>query len=640
MFSILILFALIQLWLIFAGFEDFKEFRLPSIKAAITLFGLIFFNTEILSAFNAISSQNIILLWLAENLFLSGAIIFRTKFFKTDAKLLKNLLSESKMKVSAHKGYLFIIFLVYSVIFFIALVSAPNTVDSQTYHMARVANWIQWANVNFYPTSTLRQLYSNPLAEYGILNIFLLSGDDRFVNLLQFGSLIGCGVLVSLIVREFKLDYSSQIFAILLATTFPMAILQASSTQNDLVVSFFTLGFFLFYLRLSRSENKSYAELIFCALSLGLAFLTKGTAYMYCAVIGIAVFAFAFFSRLPRRKKSAFFLQSLLIVFIAISLNSIQYARNYSLFGSPVATGDESYVNKNLKLNSISAGIIKNYTIHLGTEFEGLQKVITEQTANLPGVEINNHEDNFLNSEFRIAYSSHEDDAGNFTHIILITISLFLLLPFGKKLDKNVLTVGIIVIVSFALLAVLLKWNPWLSRLHTPVFMLGCLIVAAVLSRMNYRASALTAILCLIGTVNVLLSGNPRSVLTAVEAVSGNDPRIDRYFDNSVPLAEKYKKAVSVVKENNPREVGLMLENDYRKYTFGDWEYPIWLMLKDDFSAQPVIRHVGLKNVSGSLTKDFSMPEWIITAGKENNIGGVEYEEILNAENIRVLKKK
>ncbi len=83
-----------------------------------------------------------------------------------------------------------------------------------------------------------------------------------------------------------------------------------------------------------------------------------------------------------------------------------------------------------------------------------------------------------------------------------------------------------------------------------------------------------------------------------------------------------------------------MMESDYKKYTFGDWEYPVWLMLKNDFTEKPLIRHIGLKNVSGTLITDFSMPEWVITAGNENNINGIEYEEVFNETPLRILKKK
>lgn len=640
MFSILIITALLQLWLIFAGNCGFKEIRLSFIKAALVFFVLIFLNTEILSFFNAISSFAMISVWLAENACLLGFIFFQKRNGKIDWPQMKEVLSEKKEKLSPFKAYIIIIFALYLIIFLIALFSVPNTVDSLTYHMARVASWAQFGSVSFYPTSTLRQLYSNPLAEYGLLNIFLLTGGDRFVNLLQFGSLIGCGFLVSLIAREFNLDYSPQIFATFLTTTFPMAIMQATSTQNDLVVTFFTLSFFLLYLRLSQSEKKSVDQIIFCALALGLAFLTKGTAYIYCAVIGIGIFVSALSGRLPRQKKTQFLLQSVLIVFAAIAINTIQYARNYDLFGSPLATGDESYVNKNLTPSLASAGIVKNYALHLGTAIDDLNSFVRERTFNLLGNEANNNEANFMGASFAMVYSNHEDDAGNFILIILITIAILSLIILRKKFDKNVFIAAVTLVFGFLLLSILLRWNPWLSRLHTPLFMLGCAVVAAILSGMNSRVSDLILLLCLFGSGNILLFGVPRSTLSLIDVLTTGTPRMTHYFDNNSQLSEKYSEIGNFLKEKNLPEVGLMMEGDYRNYTFGDWEYPLWLMLKDDFSAKPLIRHVGLKNVSNTLAKDSSMPEWIITAGTENNIGGAEYEEVLNKENLRLLKKK
>lgn len=241
MFSLLIIICLIQLWLVFLQSNNFTGLRLCFVKAGILIFALIAVNTEMLSLFNGLNARNVICFWLTENLCLFGVLLFHKRNKPTGVRQFfdEKIFLEFKEKLSLYKAYLIILAAFCAAIFLIAVLSAPNTADSQTYHLARVANWIQQGNVGFYPTATLRQLYLSPLAEFGILNVILLSGNDYFVNLLQFGCLIGCGVTVSLIVRAFNQNGASQITAMLLTVTIPMAILQASSTQNDLVVSFF-----------------------------------------------------------------------------------------------------------------------------------------------------------------------------------------------------------------------------------------------------------------------------------------------------------------------------------------------------------------------------------------------------------------
>ncbi len=86
---------------------------------------------------------------------------------------------------------------------------------------------------------------------------------------------------------------------------------------------------------------------------------------------------------------------------------------------------------------------------------------------------MDNSETHFLQIPFAISYSDHEDNSGNFIQMLLVTISLFLLVIFGKKFNKNILIVTLTMVVGFILLSVLLKWNPWLSRFASTVFYVG-----------------------------------------------------------------------------------------------------------------------------------------------------------------------
>lgn len=357
--------------------------------------------------------------------------------------------------------------------------------------------------------------------------------------------------------------------------------------------------------------------------------------------MAIIIFASVFFSRLPQKKKLFFFAQSLFVLIIAVSINSVQYTRNYQLFGSPVTTGNDfEIVNQNLMPKMIAANVVRNYVIHLATIFEESNDSITDATIKLLGDEANNPNLNFLNISFRIQYSDHEDDAGNFIHILLSTICLFLVLRYKGENRKEVLIAALTIVFGFVLFSGLLKWNPWLSRLHTPFFMLGCAVIATVLNKYGEKIKVLILSLCLLSGINALLLGAPRSIFTVADSFFNDSPRETQYFANKPEMTDVYFEAVAVVRKNNPAEVGLMIESDYRKYSFGDWEYPIWILLKEDFSDKPFIRHVGLKNISKTLAANTQMPEWIISASKENSVDGVQYDEVWSKEPLRVLRKR
>ena len=171
--------------------------------------------------------------------------------------------------------------------FIIALTSPPNNFDSMTYHMARISNWIQNQNISYYPTSIPRQNYSMPLAEYVILHLQIMSQTDKFANLVQWSGFLLVILLVSKIADHLQISRRGKLLSALFAATIPMAILQSSSTQNDLITGLGCLSFGYFLLRTIR--EKSWNMLSYSGLSLELPLMTKGTAYIYCAAIGIVI---------------------------------------------------------------------------------------------------------------------------------------------------------------------------------------------------------------------------------------------------------------------------------------------------------------------------------------------------------------
>jgi hypothetical protein len=357
--------------------------------------------------------------------------------------------------------------------------------------------------------------------------------------------------------------------------------------------------------------------------------------------MAIVIFTSVFFSRLPQKKKLFFFAQSLLVLIIAVSINSVQYTRNYQLFGSPITTANDfEIVNRDLTPKMVASNVVRNYVIHLATVFEEPNDWITDATIKLLGDEANNPNSNFLNIPFRIRYSEDEDEAGNFFQILLLTTCLLLGLTYKSDERKKVLIATVTIIFGFVLFSSSIKWHPWLSRFHTPFFMLGSAVIVTVLNKYGEKIKIIILSLCMLSSINALLLGEPRSVFTVIDSFSNETPREAQYFANNPEVMGVYFEAVAVVRKNNPAEVGLMIETDYRKYNFGDWEYPLWILLKKDFSEKPSIKHVGLKNVSKTLATDTQMPEWIISASKENAVSGIQYDEVWSKKPFRVLRKR
>jgi len=204
--------------------------------------------TEVLSLFRSLTFSWVSGLW--------GTVILILCFislrFNKHAAVIGRL---RVAKTSLMSGLLLLwMFLIVATVGLIAWVAPPNTTDSMTYHMSRVAHWIQNQSVSHYPTNILRQLYLTPGSEFIITHFQILSGGDRLANFVQWFSMVGSACGVSLIAKQLGAAARGQVLAGVVVTTVPMGILQASSTQNDYVVSFW-LTCFVYFLILLKSKE-------------------------------------------------------------------------------------------------------------------------------------------------------------------------------------------------------------------------------------------------------------------------------------------------------------------------------------------------------------------------------------------------
>ena len=151
-----------------------------------------------------------------------------------------------------------------------------------TYHLARAAAWYQHGSVGYLPGANTERLnIFPPNAEIATLYTLVLAHGDRLAALPQYVaglvSLVACYALA----RRVGFTRSSSLFAALLLGSLSQVVLQATTTQNDLIVTSFVTAAAVFVLDGGRRG------LALAGLAVGLAVGTKTTALLALPLLAL-----------------------------------------------------------------------------------------------------------------------------------------------------------------------------------------------------------------------------------------------------------------------------------------------------------------------------------------------------------------
>jgi 4-amino-4-deoxy-L-arabinose transferase-like glycosyltransferase len=129
---------------------------------------------------------------------------------------------------------------------------------------------------------------------------------------------------VTLLAQFLGAGKRGQIFAAVFCVTLPQGILQASGAKNDYVVAFWFVA--LVYYLMSFKRQPDWTNACGVGAALGLAWLTKGTAYIFSLAI-VMTWALAW----PWKVKMAWLRHLPLIGLLVLALNAGHFLRNYQL---------------------------------------------------------------------------------------------------------------------------------------------------------------------------------------------------------------------------------------------------------------------------------------------------------------------
>ena len=167
------------------------------------------------------------------------------------------------------------------------IVVPPNNNDSMSAHLARVGYWLQHGSFFPWPTARVIQVYYPVNAQLQMLWTVLFTRADKLVGFVQWAAALASGIGVFGMARLLGWKRAQSAFAALVFLTFPLMLLQSTTTQNDLV----TTGLYVLavYFLLLGIQKKQRSMLILSAISLGLGLGSKQIFYFLLPGLGILV---------------------------------------------------------------------------------------------------------------------------------------------------------------------------------------------------------------------------------------------------------------------------------------------------------------------------------------------------------------
>jgi len=613
--------------------------------SALTWGVLVTLSTEFLSLFQWLNLPGVLVTWLL----IDGGLAMLLQRQLTPGKIPQLLppmksWQLSQFQVSLLVGVAVIVVLTGT----IALLAPPNNFDSMTYHLGRVVHWLQNRSVDHYPTHIIRQLYPGPWSGYAIAQLQILSNGDHLANLVQWFSLVGSLIATSLIARQLGAEPRGQIFTAVFCATVPMGILQSSSTQNDFVTAFWLLCLSYFSLQIIQ-EKFSHFSGILVGLSLGLAILTKGTAYLYAFPICLWLF-FAAVKRLKLKLIPPFLLMGIL----ALALNISHFIRNIQVFGSFL--GDSGQDLEAHGINIFLSNVFRNLALHLSTPVRSINLLIIRavEILHIPlGI---SPDDPRITSPVGQTFDihsliNHEDLAGNTLHLLIflvLTLWFFKNYSHFRGRQRFFLSAYWLTVVSgFLLFCLLIIWSPWRSRLHLPIFIAAAPFMGVILSQLVPPRLAKTTISFVLISASLWVFFNETRPLIAnsqsieAKAIQNifNQSRVDQYFISEQKYKTAYLEAADFIESSQCTDIGLMLSGN-------TWEYPLWVLANNHARPHLRIEHVGVENESALKASDHDQanfsPCMIIanevkaTKSEQITVAGDVYQRVSEPESISI----
>lgn len=296
--------------------------------------GMIYFGSNILSSFGAFTRMGvncfyclILILLIAANALIGKDICLERAESQDDDKF---------------------IYLIYGIALLILLLSIlrgilypPENNDSITYHLVRAFYYYKIGKVTNVPSTYVIMNYSGPANAILAAHWFILTGGSEFgLNLIQMPSMIVVGVAVYQIGIELEVLKKYAVLAGGIAFSLPLVILQAATTQNDLLAAGHAVCAVCFFIR--SYKKMDLLDMICLGINGGGVFLSKIASASVILPFFIVYIVYG-----SKYKKIQTIKRYFIALTAALSVTFSFWLRNFvDLRGDFLALGPSRYMDK------------------------------------------------------------------------------------------------------------------------------------------------------------------------------------------------------------------------------------------------------------------------------------------------------
>jgi len=455
-----------------------------------------------------------------------------------------------------------------------------------------------------------------PWPAYAQINLYLLSGGDRFANLVQWSAMIVSLVLVSRIASLLGAGRRGQLLAALFAATVPVGVSLASTSFTDYLAATWVVVSVWLVVR-SMKTSPGWFEWLGLGLTAALGYLTKGTYVLFA----LPFFLWFAVNRIRHSRVSEWLLRGSVVMALILVMVSPYWIRNLSAFHSIM--GPEAHVdmlsNEKPGLEALVSNLVRYSAIQLAGPSRAANQAVESTSRSLLwtlGIDPDNPSYSYQQGLFGVGWLFPGSDSAPLHTGIMVICSAVVLLA-RRYRSRDVLLLLGLTFLGYLIFCGTLRWQAT-TRFTLSVFLLLAPVVGWVLTREgSILRLPLAAVLPPAAAVLMLLYAAPSLLFLRWRPLIGLQPRTalqsitqlsrhDMYFRVERQDQELFELLSEQILQTGCKAVALRADSH-------DHEYLWWVLLeplKNGIRIEHTLVYPGLEPL---LAEDFEPCAMICT---------------------------